>query len=427
MPLDVDTTMVDIFDSDSFDETITNETLIPTTQQSSPGLPTTTSTLTNNNIVISSCTPLMDTPTSSTPTTPGSATLPSFLETYSPRYRSRLSQSNVYFKFENIESDLDDETDNNNEDEEDVLHDDVFQQPQQQHQQTQDMQTEDLNKSVLCDEPSTSTLSQLKNCDVVIKEEYPEESTTAILNQVQVCKNEIEDIYDQSVSQFSDTFTVNSVEESSSKKEFFTGYFCPKTIAKQSQYFTFDYSQRTTLKNFTEVLTNSPIIKSEVDVAQPTSPEATSMSSLSDVHYSPSTSKTLIKNEAANFAGKVRTNRKPMLALSAPISKEVVPQCLTSIISTTPITPNSSSTDSSSPTLSPYQLCAVCGDNAACQHYGVRTCEGCKGFFKRTVQKGAKYICLGNKDCPVDKRRRNRCQFCRFQKCLAVGMVKEGN
>ncbi|NXT22765.1 NR4A2 protein, partial [Syrrhaptes paradoxus] len=59
-------------------------------------------------------------------------------------------------------------------------------------------------------------------------------------------------------------------------------------------------------------------------------------------------------------------------------------------------------------------LCAVCGDNAACQHYGVRTCEGCKGFFKRTVQKNAKYICLANKDCPVDKRRRNRCQFCRF-------------
>ncbi|XP_075447295.1 nuclear receptor subfamily 4immunitygroup A member 1 [Ascaphus truei] len=69
--------------------------------------------------------------------------------------------------------------------------------------------------------------------------------------------------------------------------------------------------------------------------------------------------------------------------------------------------------------------CAVCGDNASCQHYGVRTCEGCKGFFKRTVQKNAKYICLANKDCPVDKRRRNRCQFCRFQKCLVVGMVKE--
>ncbi|XP_075684633.1 nuclear receptor subfamily 4 group A member 3 isoform X2 [Rhinoderma darwinii] len=69
--------------------------------------------------------------------------------------------------------------------------------------------------------------------------------------------------------------------------------------------------------------------------------------------------------------------------------------------------------------------CAVCGDNAACQHYGVRTCEGCKGFFKRTVQKNAKYVCLANKSCPVDKRRRNRCQYCRFQKCLSVGMVKE--
>lgn len=85
-------------------------------------------------------------------------------------------------------------------------------------------------------------------------------------------------------------------------------------------------------------------------------------------------------------------------------------------------------------------LCAVCGDSAACQHYGVRTCEGCKGFFKvnnclfcflsnefqRTVQKNAKYVCLANKNCPIDKRRRNRCQYCRYQKCLAVGMVKEG-
>ena len=54
-----------------------------------------------------------------------------------------------------------------------------------------------------------------------------------------------------------------------------------------------------------------------------------------------------------------------------------------------------------------------------------RTCEGCKGFFKRTVQKNAKYVCLADKNCPVDKRRRNRCQFCRFQKCMNVGMVKE--
>lgn len=47
--------------------------------------------------------------------------------------------------------------------------------------------------------------------------------------------------------------------------------------------------------------------------------------------------------------------------------------------------------------------------------------------MQRTVQKKARYVCLAAKSCPVDKRRRNRCQYCRFQKCLAVGMVKEGN
>ncbi len=86
---------------------------------------------------------------------------------------------------------------------------------------------------------------------------------------------------------------------------------------------------------------------------------------------------------------------------------------------------SSSSSSSAHEAVPPNQLCAVCGDNAACQHYGVRTCEGCKGFFKRTVQKNSKYVCLADKNCPVDKRRRNRCQYCRFQKCLAVGMVKE--
>uniref|UniRef100_S4S0Z1 Nuclear receptor domain-containing protein n=2 Tax=Petromyzontidae TaxID=7746 RepID=S4S0Z1_PETMA len=41
------------------------------------------------------------------------------------------------------------------------------------------------------------------------------------------------------------------------------------------------------------------------------------------------------------------------------------------------------------------------------------------------VQKDAKYVCLANRNCPVDKRRRNRCQYCRYQKCLTVGMIKE--
>lgn len=90
-----------------------------------------------------------------------------------------------------------------------------------------------------------------------------------------------------------------------------------------------------------------------------------------------------------------------------------------------PCSPMDSSSSASVMSPPAEKMCAVCGDTAACQHYGVRTCEGCKGFFKRTVQRGAKYVCMANRSCPVDKRRRNRCQFCRFQKCLAVGMVRE--
>ncbi|KAI2655447.1 Retinoic acid receptor RXR-beta-B [Labeo rohita] len=54
-----------------------------------------------------------------------------------------------------------------------------------------------------------------------------------------------------------------------------------------------------------------------------------------------------------------------------------------------------------------------------------RICEGCKGFFKRTVRKDLSYTCRDNKECLVDKRQRNRCQYCRYQKCLAMGMKRE--
>ena len=38
-------------------------------------------------------------------------------------------------------------------------------------------------------------------------------------------------------------------------------------------------------------------------------------------------------------------------------------------------------------------LCRVCGDEATGKHYNVMTCEGCKGFFKRTIQLGLMYKC----------------------------------
>jgi len=68
------------------------------------------------------------------------------------------------------------------------------------------------------------------------------------------------------------------------------------------------------------------------------------------------------------------------------------------------------------------EICVVCGDRASGRHYGVVSCEGCKGFFKRSMRKDQGYKCRVNNDCNVNKNYRNRCQYCRLQKCLAMGM-----
>lgn len=100
------------------------------------------------------------------------------------------------------------------------------------------------------------------------------------------------------------------------------------------------------------------------------------------------------------------------------------------------------------------ELCPVCGDKVSGYHYGLLTCESCKvrraraglagvgrfgpprthrrclgsfqGFFKRTVQNNKRYTCAESQECKIDKTQRKRCPFCRFQKCLSVGMRLEG-
>uniref|UniRef100_A0A8I3ZZI1 Nuclear receptor domain-containing protein n=1 Tax=Callithrix jacchus TaxID=9483 RepID=A0A8I3ZZI1_CALJA len=51
--------------------------------------------------------------------------------------------------------------------------------------------------------------------------------------------------------------------------------------------------------------------------------------------------------------------------------------------------------------------------------------ELCPGFFKRTVQNNKRYTCIENQNCQIDKTQRKRCPYCRFQKCLSVGMKLE--
>lgn len=71
------------------------------------------------------------------------------------------------------------------------------------------------------------------------------------------------------------------------------------------------------------------------------------------------------------------------------------------------------------------ELCLVCGDRASGYHYNALTCEGCKGFFRRSVTKNAHYCCKFGRACEMDMYMRRKCQECRLKKCLAVGMRPE--
>uniref|UniRef100_F1L2D7 Nuclear hormone receptor family member nhr-14 n=1 Tax=Ascaris suum TaxID=6253 RepID=F1L2D7_ASCSU len=76
-------------------------------------------------------------------------------------------------------------------------------------------------------------------------------------------------------------------------------------------------------------------------------------------------------------------------------------------------------------TAEPTDFCVVCGDKAIGKHYGAVACNGCKGFFRRSVWQNLQYTCRFNQQCNIDKDHRNACRYCRFQKCLADGMKPE--
>lgn len=69
--------------------------------------------------------------------------------------------------------------------------------------------------------------------------------------------------------------------------------------------------------------------------------------------------------------------------------------------------------------------CAICGDRATGKHYGAPSCDGCKGFFRRSVRKNHLYSCRFSRACVVNKDKRNQCRYCRLRKCFKAGMKKE--
>nr|ASL70505.1 nuclear receptor [Brachionus rotundiformis] len=73
-----------------------------------------------------------------------------------------------------------------------------------------------------------------------------------------------------------------------------------------------------------------------------------------------------------------------------------------------------------------FGKCKVCKDKATGIHYGIPSCEGCKGFFKRSIEKNEKYVCYFGYKCVITPKQRKRCKYCRWRSCLAAGMSFEG-
>ncbi|KAG7520663.1 vitamin D3 receptor A [Solea senegalensis] len=71
------------------------------------------------------------------------------------------------------------------------------------------------------------------------------------------------------------------------------------------------------------------------------------------------------------------------------------------------------------------RICGVCGDKATGFHFNAMTCEGCKGFFRRSMKRKASFTCPFNGTCTITKDNRRHCQACRLKRCIDIGMMKE--
>ncbi|ULT92578.1 hypothetical protein L3Y34_009985 [Caenorhabditis briggsae] len=91
----------------------------------------------------------------------------------------------------------------------------------------------------------------------------------------------------------------------------------------------------------------------------------------------------------------------------------------------------SSSSSEFSPDLSYFAVkCKICSKTGHGLHFGLETCRACAAFFRRTVVLNRKYKCrkrVGH--CEIlledDQNSKSPCKFCRFKKCLDMGMTSE--
>lgn len=69
--------------------------------------------------------------------------------------------------------------------------------------------------------------------------------------------------------------------------------------------------------------------------------------------------------------------------------------------------------------------CRICGARASGFHYGVNSCEACKGFFRRALKRPITFHCTKDNTCNIKGNRRSTCRFCRYKRCLRLGMSRD--
>ncbi len=67
--------------------------------------------------------------------------------------------------------------------------------------------------------------------------------------------------------------------------------------------------------------------------------------------------------------------------------------------------------------------CHACGDKSTGSHFGGISCESCKAFFRRSVQRNRweEYKCSYSGECKMNTSTRKICQYCRYKRCLSIG------
>ncbi|GMT21450.1 hypothetical protein PFISCL1PPCAC_12747, partial [Pristionchus fissidentatus] len=71
--------------------------------------------------------------------------------------------------------------------------------------------------------------------------------------------------------------------------------------------------------------------------------------------------------------------------------------------------------------------CLICATPTSSIHFGIEACRACSAFFKRAILSGRKYPCRQiQRNCVIAKNDKFACRRCRFERCVAVGMIYDG-